>query len=125
MAHKPLEKNVQDLLCQALETEIGGVAIYQMALLCAQHDALREEWQKYLEQTERHVRIVRDVFEALGLDAEATTPGRLIVREKGNCPVNLMRKALKTTRRGAGGRGRVYRRRRDQGSPELGAGRAP
>jgi hypothetical protein len=95
MATKPLDTHVHDLLCQALETEIGGVAVYQMAVLCAQHDELREEWQKYLEQTERHVHIVRDVFEALDLDPESITPGRLIVREKGQCLVNAMRRALK------------------------------
>jgi hypothetical protein len=41
------------------------------------------------------VAIVRDVFEALGLDSEATTPGRTIVREKGQALVSAMRKALK------------------------------
>ena len=54
-----------------------------MALLCAQQDELREEWEKYLDQTRRHVEIVGEMFEALGLDPEATTPGRIIVREKG------------------------------------------
>jgi hypothetical protein len=95
MQGKPVAKPVHDLLCQALETELGGVAVYQMAVLCADHDDLREEWQKYLQQTERHVEIVRGIFEALGMDPEATTPGRSIVREKGQCLVNAMRKALK------------------------------
>ena len=90
-----LERPVLDLLCQALETELGGVAVYQMAVLCADNDDLRDEWENYLQQTERHVEIVRRIFETLGLDAEATTPGRTIVREKGQCLVNAMRKALK------------------------------
>ena len=93
-SEKPL-KTVHDLLCQALETEIGGVAVYQMAVLCALNEELREEWQKYLEQTERHVAILRGVLDELGIDPEATTPGRLIVREKGQCLVNAMRRALK------------------------------
>jgi ferritin-like metal-binding protein YciE len=95
MDPKPNEKSVQDLLYQVLETEIGGISVYQMAVLCAENDELRAEWEKYLEQTERHVAIVLDVFEALELDPEATTPGRSIVREKGQCLVNAMRKALK------------------------------
>ena len=95
MATKPVEKPVHDLLCQALETEIGGVAVYRMAILCADNDDLRAEWQKYLGQTERHVEIVRQMFDALDLDPEATTTGRLIVRAKGQCLVNAMRKALK------------------------------
>jgi hypothetical protein len=95
MERKLQDKVVHDLLCQALETELGGVAVYQMALLCAQNDDLRDEWRKYLEQTETHVEIVREMFAELGLDPEATTPGRLIVREKAQCLVNGMRKALK------------------------------
>jgi rubrerythrin len=90
-----VEKSVHDLLCQALETEIGGVSVYQMALLCADNDELRAEWQRYLQQTQRHVEIVRDVFESLGLDPDATTPGRTIVREKAQGLVSAMRKALK------------------------------
>jgi hypothetical protein len=90
-----VERTVQDLLCQALETEMGGVAVYRMAVLCAEHDALKKEWQKYLEQTERHVEIVRGMLEALGLDPQTTTPGRSIVRAKGEALVSAMRKALK------------------------------
>jgi rubrerythrin len=95
MEDKPLEKPVHDLLCQALETELGGVAVYELAVLCARNEDLKEEWEKYLEQTRRHVEIVREVFEALGLDPEATTPGRSIVRDKGQALVSAMRKALK------------------------------
>jgi rubrerythrin len=90
-----IEKTVHDLLCQALETEIGGVAVYRMAVLCAENDDLRQEWQKYLEETERHVEIVRGMFSDLSLDPEATTPGRSIVRDKGQALVSAMRKALK------------------------------
>ncbi|HVP27902.1 MAG TPA: hypothetical protein VMW35_01900 [Myxococcota bacterium] len=92
---KNVDEAVQDLLCQALETELGGVAVYEMAVLCADHDELRREWRRYLEQTVRHVEIVRGMLDALGLDPEATTPGRPIVRAKGQALVNVMRKALK------------------------------
>jgi rubrerythrin len=95
MERKPVPKPVHDLLCQALETELGGVAVYRMAVVCARNEDLKEEWEEYLEQTQRHVEIVRDVFEALGLDPEATTPGRVIVRDKGAALVSAMRKALK------------------------------
>jgi hypothetical protein len=90
-----LTEPVVDLLCQALETEIGGVAVYRMAVLCAEPEELKQEWQHYLEQTERHVAIVRGMFDALGLDPEATTPGRSIVRDKAQGLVSAMRKALK------------------------------
>jgi hypothetical protein len=95
MERNPVAKPVHDLLCEALETEVGGVAVYRMAVLCARNEDLKEEWQEYLEQTERHVAIVREAFDALGLDPEATTPGRAIVRDKGQALVSAMRKALK------------------------------
>jgi rubrerythrin len=95
MKQMAVTRPVHDLLCQALETEIGGVAVYRMAVLCAQHEELKDEWQKYLQQTERHVEIVREMIDALGLDPGATTPGRTIVRDKGQALVSAMRKALK------------------------------
>jgi rubrerythrin len=88
-------KQVNDLMYQALETEIGGVEIYRMAVLCANNEDLKEEWLKYLAQTERHVEIVRGVFDVLGLDPEATTPGRQIVRDKAKSLLSAMQKALK------------------------------
>jgi rubrerythrin len=88
-------KQMKELLCQALETEMGGVEVYRAAIQCAENEDLREEWSKYLEQTERHVEIVRGIFEALGLDTEEDSPGRRIVREKGAALVSAMQKALK------------------------------
>lgn len=90
-----LTKSIEDLLYQALETELGGVEVYRLAILCARNEDLKEEWTKYLGQTERHVEIVRGIFEKLGLDAEATTPGRQIVRDKAKGLVSAMQKALK------------------------------
>jgi hypothetical protein len=86
---------VDELVYQALETEMGGIKVYRMALRCAQHPDLKEEWAKYLEQTENHERIIRSVCEALGLDAEKQTPGRQIVRHKGAALVGAMELALK------------------------------
>jgi rubrerythrin len=91
-----MEKSqVNELLYQALETEMGGVKVYRTAVRCAQHPDLKEEWEKYLEQTENHVRIVRGVFQKLGLDPETQTPGRRIVSHKGAALVAAMEMALK------------------------------
>ncbi|MEK6373251.1 MAG: hypothetical protein AABO58_11195 [Acidobacteriota bacterium] len=90
-----VKKQIEDLLYQALETELGGVEIYRLAILCAKNAELKEEWTKYLAQTERHVEVVRGIFDALGLDSEATTPGRQIVRDKGKALLSAMQKALK------------------------------
>jgi hypothetical protein len=83
-----------DFLCQALETELGGVQIYQTALHCVQNDELREEWKKYLEETREHVQIYTDLCTALEIDPDSTTPGRKIVRQNGQGLVHLMEMAL-------------------------------
>ena len=85
---------VDELVVQALETEMGGTQVYRTALRCAQNDDLEEEWKKYLEQTENHVMIVRELCRALGIDPEAVTPGRLIVRAKAQALVAAMEEAL-------------------------------
>lgn len=82
------------LVHQALETELGGVEIYRTALECVQNEDLQEEWEKYLEQTEQHVEVMRGVCEGLGLDPEEETPGRAVVRHIGKSLVKAMRMAL-------------------------------
>jgi len=73
---------------------LGGVQVYQTALRCAQNDELKEEWEEYLEQTENHVEILQRVFERIGLDPEAETPGRKVVRHIGQSLVKAMEMAL-------------------------------
>jgi len=62
------KKQVAELLYQALETEQGGVKVYETALRCVVNEDLRKEWEEYLEQTRTHVDVVLGVFEALKLD---------------------------------------------------------
>lgn len=77
------QEQLNELLYQALETELGGVQIYEAAVRCAVNDELKEEWEKYLEQTRNHVQIVQDVLVEFGLDPQAETPGRKVVRHIG------------------------------------------
>jgi len=86
---------IDELLYQALETELGGVEVYKTAIECAENDDLKEEWEKYGRQTKQHVRIVQSLLEELGLDPEKETPGRRIVRAKGQSLVAAMRMAKK------------------------------
>lgn len=88
------EKQLHELLYQALETEIGGVQVYETALRCARNDNLRKEWQEYREQTTHHVEVVRGLLEVFGLDASADTPGRSVVRHIGESLVRAMELAL-------------------------------
>jgi len=92
-----LAKVPTDLLYQALETEKGGVQIYSTALRCALNKDLREEWNKYLEQTKNHVQIVTEILRALELDPDAETPGRGVVRYIGTSLVKAMEMALRST----------------------------
>ncbi len=87
------DAGLQELLYQALETEIGGIGIYTNALENVRNDDLRREWEEYLEQTTRHRQILLDVFASLGLDPEARTPGREIVAHLGASLVEAIRKA--------------------------------
>ena len=84
-----------ELLYHALETEAGGVEVYQSALRCAVDSNLKEEWQKYLEQTRDHEQVLRNVLDKLGLDPAKETLGRQIVRHKGQSLVAAMSMALK------------------------------
>ena len=90
-----MNKNTQELLYQALETELGGEEVYLAAIRCAQNSELKKEWQKYLEETQNHQRIVLQVFDKLGLDANAETPGRAVVRHLGESLVRAMEMAQK------------------------------
>lgn len=73
---------VHELLYQALETEMGGQKVYQTAITCADNDELREEWEKYLSETEEHEQILLTLFETINLDPSKETPGRQILRDK-------------------------------------------
>ncbi len=85
----------KELLYPALETEMGGVQIYETAVSCAVNDELKEEWEEYLEQTRNHERVLREVFETLALNPEVETPGRAVVRHLGESLVQAMQMAKK------------------------------
>jgi hypothetical protein len=88
------QEQLHELLYQMLETEMGGVQVYETALRCVQNEELKEEWQEYLEQTQEHVEVVRGIFEKLGLDPETQTPGRKVVHHIGGSLVKAMEMAL-------------------------------
>ena len=89
------KEQLHELLYQALETEAGGVQVYETAIRCAVNQDLKKEWQKYLKQTREHEEIMRDLVETMGLDPAKETPGRQIVRHKGESLVEAMKMALK------------------------------
>jgi len=70
------DKQVAELLLQSLEHEKGGVLIYETALQCVVNEDLKEEWEKYLDETRNHERVLMEVCAAMGLDPEQESPGR-------------------------------------------------
>lgn len=91
------EAQVTELLYQALETEMGGVQVYESAIQCATNEDLKKEWTEYLNETHHHREILLGVFDGLGLDSNAETCGRAIVRDIGAALVVAMGKALRGT----------------------------
>ena len=85
---------VAELLYQALETEKGGIRVYETALRCVQNPDLKKEWAEYLEQTQKHEQIVLETMETFGLDPDTETPGRKVVRHIGESLVEAMELAL-------------------------------
>ena len=88
------DDQLHELLYQALETEQGGIEIYQTAIRCARNGDLRKEWEEYLEQTERHEAVLRTLMGELELDPDGETPGREVVRHIGASLVEAMEMAL-------------------------------
>jgi rubrerythrin len=85
---------IKELLLQSLEHERGGIQVYETALRCVVNDDLREEWEKYLDQTRNHERILVGVLVGLKLDPEEPSPGRAVVKFLGTALVQAMQSAL-------------------------------
>lgn len=87
-------QQLEELILQSLEHEIGGVKVYETAVACARNPELKAEWQKYLKETQSHVASLTDVCSVVGIDASRETPGRQVVRLIGGALVEAMKMAL-------------------------------
>ena len=85
---------MEELLYESLETEQGGVQIYETAVQCARNDDLQKEWTRYLEETRNHETIMLRVLDTFGLEPDRETPGRHIVKSKAETLVTSMKTAL-------------------------------
>lgn len=81
---------ITDLLYQALETEMGGIQVYEAAISCALNEDLKEEWESYLDETTTHHQVLLTVFEQLGLDPNVRVPSREIVAHHGQSLVQAI-----------------------------------
>jgi hypothetical protein len=87
-------EQIEELILQSLEHEVGGVAVYGTAIECAVNSDLKKEWIKYLEETKTHVARLEGICKVLGLDPKTETPGRKVVRHIGGALVEAMNIAL-------------------------------
>ncbi len=85
----------EELLHIALTVEKGGVEIYETALKAVVNDDLKEEYEKYLDQTKDHVRILTSVFEVFGLDTARAVPAAEIVKVKAEGLIESIDSAIK------------------------------
>jgi hypothetical protein len=92
-------KQLEELVLQSLEHELGGVKLYETALTCAVNAELKQEWQQYLDETRTHVLVLEEVCQVMKIDPKQETPGRRVVRSVGEALVKAM-----TTARAAGDR---------------------
>lgn len=97
MGSKGMNAQVEELLLQALETERGGIQVYEAAIQAAQNEDLRKEWEEYLAETRHHEEVLTDVFGQLGLDTEKQSPGRKVVALLGESLVSAIEMAQDTT----------------------------
>jgi hypothetical protein len=87
-------KALEDVMYHLLETELGGEKIYEAAIAAAVHEELKEEWEKYLDETREHIEIARGLVEACGLDPDKETPGRLVLRKTAETFVEGIERAV-------------------------------
>lgn len=85
--------NLEELLYQGMETELAGEKLYEAVVAAAVNEDFKSEMQKYLEETRTHQDILVRVFEVAGLDVDADTPGRRVVRQKGEALVAAVKTA--------------------------------
>jgi ferritin-like metal-binding protein YciE len=86
-------KQVEELVLQSLEHEMGGVKVYETAVTCAVTSELKEEFQKYLGETRTHVQVLEEICKTLKIDPKQESPGRKVVRTIGQALVEAMKSA--------------------------------
>jgi len=91
-----IHDQLQELLYQALETELGGIEVYKTAICCAVNGDLKKEWEESLAQTRSHEEVLQTLMSGLELDPGTETPGRAVVRHIGESLVEAMELALES-----------------------------
>ena len=88
-------QQLNDLVIQMMETELGGEQVYRTAIACAINPDLKKEREEYLEETLTHQKVVRGLCDTLGLSPDTQTPTRQVVKHIGESLVKAMQMAQK------------------------------
>jgi rubrerythrin len=88
------KEQMEELVLQSLEHELGGTKVYEKALECVINEDLKHEWEKYLDETRTHADKLREICTSMAIDPERQTPGRAVVRHIGRALVQAMTMAL-------------------------------
>lgn len=84
------KEQMEELVLQSLEHELGGAKVYEKALECAINQDLKEEWKQYLDETRSHADKLRTICADLAIDPGRQTSGRAVVRHIGQALVQAM-----------------------------------
>lgn len=89
------ERQISELLLQALEHQKCGVLIFEAALKCAVDSEFREELEGRFKGANHGVDIFMEACFSLGMDPDRATPGRSVVRELDFALIDAMERACR------------------------------
>lgn len=92
MAQSTKIAQLEELVLQMIETELGGEQVYRTALTCAINEDLKKEWEGYLDETLKHQELATAIAKHLDLDPNTHSPGREVVKTLGESYVKAMKK---------------------------------
>lgn len=84
-------EELHERLYQALETELRAIVVYTTAIRLARDPALRTEWERSLDRTNRHAAVTTAVLEFFGLDPGTQTLGTKVIHQIGSALIQAMR----------------------------------
>lgn len=86
-------KQIEAVLLQSLERELGGVKVYETAIDCVEPSDLKAELEECLTQARTRVTVIEEICRFLKLDPRRDTPGRKVVRSVAESLVEVMKLA--------------------------------
>lgn len=87
------ERQVSELLLQAIELKKCDIHIFEAALKCAVDRGLREELEEHSRKAVHGADVLENACFSLGMDPDRATAGRRLAREIGNALVDAMQRA--------------------------------